>query len=85
MAPPKRGEKKTRGQIRNGLVAIMSSRLRRFLLAIATNRMVHVECNSGKKASFTTVPHDRHRAGVGYYSTGVLEQRPLMSTDAVLD
>ena len=27
MAPPKRGEKKTRGQIRSGLVAIMSSRL----------------------------------------------------------
>ena len=46
MAPPKRGEKKTRGQIRSGLVAIMSSRLRRFLLAITTNRMVHVEWNS---------------------------------------
>ena len=34
MAPPERGERKTRGQIRIGLVAIMSSRLRRFLLAI---------------------------------------------------
>ena len=56
MAPPKRGEKKTRGQIRSGLVAIMSSRLRRFLLAITTNRMVNVEWNSGKKAAFTAVP-----------------------------
>ena len=54
----KRGEKKTRGQIRSGLVAIMSSRLRRFLLAITTNRMVHVEWNSGKKAAFTAVPED---------------------------
>ena len=44
MAPPKRGEKKTRGQIRNGLVAIMSSRLRRFLLAITTNRMLNGPC-----------------------------------------
>ena len=43
MAPPKRGEKKTRGQIRSGLVAIMS---------------VHVEWNSGKKAAFTAVPED---------------------------
>ena len=43
MAPPKRGEKKTRGQICSGLVAIMSSGLRRFLLAITTNRMLHVE------------------------------------------
>ena len=58
MAPPKRGEKKTRGQIHSGLVAIMSSRLRRFLMAITTNRMVHVEWNSGKKATFTAVPED---------------------------
>ena len=58
MAPPKRGEKKTRGQICSGLVAIMSSRLRRLLLAITTNRMVHVEWNSGKKAAFTAVPED---------------------------
>ena len=58
MAPPKRGEKKTRGQIRSGLVAIMSSRLRRFLLAITTNRMGHVEWNSGNKAAFTDVPED---------------------------
>ena len=58
MAPPKRGEKKTRGQIRSGMVAIMSSRLRRFPLAITTNRMVHVEWNSGKKAAFTAVPED---------------------------
>ena len=58
MAPPKRGEKKTRGQIRSGLVAIMSSRLRRFLLAITTNRMVHVEWNSGKKVTFTAVLED---------------------------
>ena len=58
MAPPKRGEKKTRGQICSGLVAIMSSRLRRFQLAITTNCMVHVEWNSGKKATFTAVPQD---------------------------
>ena len=58
MAPPKRGEKKTRGQIRSGMVAIMSSQLRRFLLAITTNRMVHVEWNSGKKAAFTAVPQE---------------------------
>ena len=58
MAPPKRGEKKTRGQIHSGLVAIVSSRLRRFLLAITTNRMVHVEWNSGKKAAFAVVPQD---------------------------
>ena len=58
MAPPKRGEKKTRGQIRSGPVAIMSSRLRRFPLAITTNRMVHVEWNNGKKAAFTALPED---------------------------
>ena len=58
MAPPKRREKKTRGRIRSGLVAIMSSRLRRYLLAITTNCMVHVEWNSGKKAAFTAVPED---------------------------
>ena len=56
MASPKRGEKNTRGQISSGLVAIMSSWLRRFLLAITTNRMVHVEWNSEKKAAFTAVP-----------------------------
>ena len=67
MAPPKRGEKKTRGQIRSGLVATMSSRLRRFLLAITTNRMVHVEWNSGKKAACTAVPEPsaRHTNGGG--------------------
>ena len=58
MAPPKRGEKKTRGQIHSALVAIMSARPRTFLLAITTNRMVHVEWNSGKKAAFTAVPED---------------------------
>ena len=36
----------------------MSSRLRRFLLAITTDRMVHVEWKSGKKAAFTAVPAD---------------------------
>ena len=58
MAPPKRGEKKTRGQICSRVVAIMSSRLRRNLLAIATNHMVHVEWSSGKKAAFAAVPKD---------------------------
>ena len=36
----------------------MSSRLRRFVFAITTNRMVHVEWNGGKKAAFTAVPED---------------------------
>ena len=57
MPPPKRGAKKTRGQICSGLVAIMLARLRRFLLAITTNRMVHVEWNIEKKAVFP-VPDD---------------------------
>ena len=78
MAPPKRGEKKTRGQIRSGLVAIMSSRLRRFLLAITTNRMVHVEWNSGKKAAFTAVPKDLKFPGQPLDNGGVaLYQRLL--------
>ena len=78
MAPPKRGEKKTRGQIRSGLVAIMSSRLRRFLLAITTNRMVHVEWDSGKKAAFTAVPEDLKFPGQPLDNGGVaLYQRLL--------
>ena len=78
MPPAKRGEKKTRGQIRSGLFAIMSSRLRRFLLAITMNRMVHVEWNSGKKAAFTTVPEDLKFRGQPLDNSGVaLYQRPL--------
>ena len=78
MAPPKRGEKKTRGQIRSGLVAIMSSGLRRFLLAITTNRMVHVEWNSGKNAACTAVPEDLKFPGQPLDNGGVaLYQRPL--------
>ena len=78
VAPPKRGEKKTRGQIRSGLVAIVSSRLRRFLLAITTNRMVHVEWNSGKKAAFHAVPEDLKFPAQPVDNGGVaLYQRPL--------
>ena len=78
MAPPKRGENKTRGQIRNGLVAILLSRLRRFLLAITTNRMVHVDWNNGKKAAFTAVPQDLKFPGQPLDNGGVaLYQRLL--------
>ena len=51
--PSRRRAKKTRGQILSGLVAMMSARPSRFLLAITTCRMVNVEWNSGKKAAFT--------------------------------
>ena len=79
MAPPKRGEKKTRGQIRSGLVAIMSSRLRRFLLAITTNCMVHVEWNSGKKAAFTVVPEDFKFPGQPLDNPGVAPYQRLLT------
>ena len=42
----------------SGLVAIMSGKLHRFLLAIATNCMGHVESMSGQKATFSSVPED---------------------------
>ena len=78
MPPPKHGEKKMREQIRSGLVAIMSSRLRKFLLAITTKRMVHVEWNSGKKAAFTAVPEDLKFPGQPLDNGGVaLFQRLL--------
>ena len=40
----------------NRNVTIFPARLGTFLLAIATNHMVHVEWNGGKKAAFTPVP-----------------------------
>ena len=58
MRPPKWGGRKTLGQIRSGLVAIVSACLRRFLLAVTSNRMVHVEWNSGKNAAFNPVAED---------------------------
>ena len=79
MAPPKGGEKKTRGQIRSGLVAIMSSRLRRFLFAITTNRLVHVEWNSGKKAAFTAVPEDLKFRGQPMDNGGVALYHTLLT------
>ena len=64
--------------MRSGLVAIMASRLRRFLLAITTNRMVHVEWNTGKKAAFTSVPEDLKFSGQPLDNGGVAPyQRPL--------
>ena len=79
MAPPKRGKKKMRGQIRSGLVVIMSSRLRRFLLAITTNRMVHVEWNSGKKAALTVVPEDLTFPGQPLDNGGVASYQRLLT------
>ena len=79
MAPPKRGEKKTRGKIRSGLVAIMSSRVCRFLLAITTKRMVHVEWNRGKKATFTAVPEDLTFPGQQLDNGGVAPYQRLLT------
>ena len=44
------------GPVRSGLVAVSSTQLRRFLLAITTNCMVHVEWNNVKKTAFIAVP-----------------------------
>ena len=58
MPAPKYEAKKTRGHIHSDLVANMSAGLRRFLLAIMTNHVVHVEWNSGKKAVLTAALED---------------------------
>ena len=69
MPPPRRGAKKTRGQIRSGLVAIVSARLRRFLLAIMTNRTCMLSGLVGRRprsppfrrtSKFLTRPPNNH-------------------------